>query len=156
MATESTRVGNDDVSNETTIDTLNRFLRGEISAVETYRMALDKIEDATLRARLEEIHKSHEARAAKLRNRISQLGGMPADSSGAWGGFAKLVEGGAKAFGTKAALAALEEGEDHGLRLYRDDLDKLDSATRSFTETELLSSQQRSHDAMSSLKHSVH
>jgi uncharacterized protein (TIGR02284 family) len=155
MAIESTRVGSD-ASTETTIDTLNRFLRGEISAVETYRMALDKIEDPTLRSRLEEIHKSHEARAAKLRNRISELGAMPADSSGAWGGFAKLVEGSAKAFGVKAALAALEEGEDHGLRLYRDDLDKLDPDARSFVETELLSSQQRSHDAMSSLKHAVH
>jgi uncharacterized protein (TIGR02284 family) len=154
MATETTFTA--EVSNEKTIDTLNGFLRGEIAAVETYRMALDKIDDPALRARLEEIRQSHEARAAKLRGRVSQLAGKPANSSGAWGGFAKLVEGGAKAFGVKAALAALEEGEDHGLRLYRDDLDKLDSETRAFVETELYSSQQRSHAAMSSLKHSVH
>ena len=38
----------------------------------------------------------------------------------------------------KAALAALEEGEDHGLRMYKDDLDKLDTSTRSFVEGELL------------------
>jgi uncharacterized protein (TIGR02284 family) len=156
MAFETTREGSEEVTNERTIDTLNGFLRGEISAVETYRMALDKIDDPGLRARLDEIRQSHEARAAKLRNQINQRGGKPATGSGAWGGFAKMVEGGAKAFGVKAALAALEEGEDHGLRLYRDDLDKLDTVARSFVETELLSSQQRSHDAMSGLKHSVH
>jgi uncharacterized protein (TIGR02284 family) len=143
-------------NNEKTVDTLNSFLRGELSAVETYRQAMEKVTDPSLRPQLEANSRSHEERAAKLRNRISQLGGKPADGSGPWGGFAKLVEGGAKAFGVKAALSALEEGEDHGLRLYRNDLDKLDTSTRSFVEGELLPSQQRSHDTMSALKHSVH
>jgi hypothetical protein len=143
-------------STEKNLDTLNSFLRGEISAVETYRQALEKIDDVTLRPRLQECWRSHEERAAKLRNMIAQLGGKPAEGSGAWGGFAKLVEGGAKVFGVKAALAALEEGEDHGLRMYRSDLDKLDATSRSFVETDLLAAQQRSHDTMSALKHSVH
>jgi uncharacterized protein (TIGR02284 family) len=143
-------------SNEKVCDALNSFLRGELSAVETYRQAMEKVGDASLRPQLEQNSQSHQDRAAKLRNRISQLGGKPSDGSGPWGGFAKLVEGGAKAFGVKAALAALEEGEDHGLRMYRDDLDKLDTSTRSFVEGELLPAQQRSHDVMSALKHSVH
>ena len=143
-------------TNEKSVDTLNSFLRGEISAVETYRQAIEKVDDVSLRPRLQELSRSHEERAAKLRNRIAQLGGKPSESSGPWGGLAKLVEGGAKVFGVKAALAALEEGEDHGLRMYRDDLDKLDVSTRQFVESELLPSQQRSHDSMSALKHSVH
>ncbi len=117
---------------------------------------MEKVTDASLRPTLEVNSQSHQERAAKLRNRIAQLGGKPSEGSGPWGGFAKLVEGGAKAFGVKAALAALEEGEDHGLRMYKDDLDKLDTSTRSFVEGELLPAQQRSHDAMSALKHSVH
>jgi hypothetical protein len=40
--------------------------------------------------------------------------------------------------------------------MYKDDLDKLDTSTRSFVEGELLPVQQRSHDAMSALKHAVH
>lgn len=144
------------VSNEKVVDTLNGFLRGELSAVETYRQGMEKVTDASLRPTLELNSQSHQERAAKLRNRIAQLGGKPSEGSGPWGGFAKLVEGGAKAFGVKAALAALEEGEDHGLRMYKDDLDKLDTSTRSFVEGELLPAQQRSHDAMSALKHSVH
>jgi len=143
-------------SNDKVCDTLNKFLRGELSAVETYRQAMEKVTDASLRPQLQQNSQSHQDRAAKLRNRIAQLSGKPSDSSGPWGGFAKLVEGGAKAFGVKAALAALEEGEDHGLRMYRDDLDKLDASTRSFVEGELMPAQQRSHDTMSALKHSVH
>jgi uncharacterized protein (TIGR02284 family) len=155
MAIEQNRAGLG-VSNEKVVDTLNSFLRGELSAVETYRQAMEKVTDASLRPTLEQNSESHQERAAKLRNRIAQLGGKPSEGSGPWGGFAKLVEGGAKAFGVKATLAALEEGEDHGLRMYKDDLDKLDTSTRSFVEGELLPVQQRSHDAMSALKHSVH
>lgn len=143
-------------SNEKTCDTLNSFLRGELSAVETYRQAMEKITDPTLRPRLEENSRSHQDRAAKLRNRVAQLGGKPSEDSGPWGGFAKLVEGSAKAFGVKAALAALEEGEDHGLRMYKNDLDKLEVSTRAFVEGELLPAQQRTHDVMSALKHQVH
>jgi uncharacterized protein (TIGR02284 family) len=142
--------------NAETISVLNGFLRGEMSAVETYRQALEKVEDSTLRVQLQELSRSHADRAALLRNRIGQLGGEPSEKSGPWGSFAKLVEGGAKAFGVKAALAALEEGEDHGKKLYRDDLDKLDASTRSFVETELIPEQQQSHDLMSRLKHSLH
>ena len=53
-----------------------------------------------------------------LRDAIVACGGTPAEGSGAWGTFAKVVEGGAKVFGEKAAVAALEEGEDHGLADY--------------------------------------
>ena len=56
--------------------------------------------------------------------------GSPTDDSGPWGAFARLVEGGAKMFGEKAAISALEEGEDHGLKLYRDEIGKLDFASR--------------------------
>jgi uncharacterized protein (TIGR02284 family) len=143
-------------TNDDTIATLNSFLRGEISAVETYRQAIEKVEDVGLRGTLEELARSHDDRAVRLRNRIAQLGGEPAQGSGPWGGFAKLFEGGAKLFGIKAAVAALEEGEDHGKRLYRDELDKLDASTRSFVELEIMPEQQQTHDMMSRLKHSLH
>ncbi|HEY0705321.1 MAG TPA: DUF2383 domain-containing protein [Polyangia bacterium] len=146
----------ENTSAEKTVDTLNSFLRGEISAVETYRQAIEKINDPSLRDKLQELQQLHERQAAKLRNQISQVGGQPSETSGPWGGFAKLVEGSAKVFGVKAALAALEEGEDHGLKLYRGNLDDLDMSARSFVQNDLLPTQQQTHDAMSALKHSVH
>ena len=114
---------------ETTVKTLNSFLRGEISAIETYRQAIDKVQQPPIRAQLQESLRSHESRVNVL-NRIEQLGGEPAVKSGPWGAFAKLVEGGASLLGDKAAVSALEEGEDRRREDYRRELDKLDAQTR--------------------------
>jgi uncharacterized protein (TIGR02284 family) len=137
---------------EESIEQLNSFLRGEISAVETYQQALERIEDPSIKTTLQDCLRSHETRTSTLRSYIQKLGGIPAEGSGAWGAFAKLVEGGATAFGTNAAIAALEEGEDHGLRDYRSGIDKLDSASRQFFETEVFSTQRETHRVMSTLK----
>jgi uncharacterized protein (TIGR02284 family) len=144
------------MAKKSSTDQLNSFLRGELSAVETYRMALDKL-DATspARAEIEACLTSHQERVSALRDAIIQLGGTPAESSGPWGVFAKAVEGTAKAFGDKAAIAALEEGEDHGLKDYKDEIDDndLDTASRALLMSRLLPAQQATHDRMSALKH---
>jgi uncharacterized protein (TIGR02284 family) len=139
-----------------TVDALNGLLRGEISAVETYRQAIEKLGSSPTRPQLEDCRRSHERRVSKLREQVARLGGEPEKDSGAWGAFARLVEGGAKAFGEHAAIAALEEGEDHGLKLYRNDLDKLDPASRQLVETDLLPAQEQTHQFMSSLKKTLH
>jgi uncharacterized protein (TIGR02284 family) len=143
---------------EKSVEVLNSFLRGEISAVETYQMAATKITEPSLRSALDEILRSHQDRVNVLRTRIQQLGGRPSEGSGIWGGFAKLVEGGAKVFGARAALAALEEGEDYGLKMYREreDLEKLDPESRQLAENQLRSAQERTHGRMSGLKNSFH
>ena len=137
------------------VDQLNSFLRGELSAVETYRMALDKLE-ATNPARfeIEACMQSHQQRVQLLREAVIACGGTPSDSSGPWGAFAKAVEGTANVFGDKAAIAALEEGEDHGLRDYKDEIDDtdLDMNTRNIVVGQLLPAQQATHDRMSALK----
>src|SRR6185369_7035955 len=127
------------------VDSLNELLRGEISAVETYRQAIEKLDGSPTRVQLEDCRRSHEERVRKLRDWVVRMGGEPAKDSGAWGAFARLIEGGAKAFGEKAAVSALEEGEDHGLKLYRDDVAKLDPASRQLVETDLLPAQERTH-----------
>jgi uncharacterized protein (TIGR02284 family) len=137
---------------EQSVDVLNSFLRGEISAVETYRQALEKVERPQIRTQLQDCMQSHAQRVTVLSEQIRTLGGTPSTSSGVWGTFAKAVEGGAKTFGEKAAIAALEEGEDHGRNDYRRDLDKLDVATRQLVQTRVVPEQQRTHDAMSALK----
>ena len=139
-----------------TVATLNGFLRGEISAVETYRQALDKLQASPSRVELEQCRRSHEQRVDRLRQEVLRLGGRPEEGSGAWGAFAKLVEGSAKILGEKAAISALEEGEDHGLKLYRDEMGKLDATARSVIESEVLPAQERTHKSVSTLKHSLH
>jgi len=144
---------------EKSVTKLNSLLRGEISAVETYRQALAKVSVPTAKNELAECERSHEQRVLKLKDRVLALGGKPAEGSGAWGTFTKLIEGGAAALGDKAAIAALEEGEDRGLADYRNamqDGETLDTESRSLVEQELLPAQMRTHRAMSSLKAALH
>lgn len=141
---------------EETCDALNSLLRGELSAVETYDQAIEKLGGSAAAQQLQDCRRSHAERVEMLRQKIVQLGGEPSDGSGPWGAFAKLVEGGAKVFGEKAAVAALEEGEDHGLKQYRRDISKLDGATRALVEQSLVPEQERTHRVLSTLKHSMH
>lgn len=135
------------------IDQLNSFLRGEMSAVETYRIALEKLDaSSTYRNQLEACRASHLARVNKLQDKIRQLGGNPSASAGAWGTLTEVIEASAAMLGDKVAVAALEEGEDHGLRDYRIDLDSLTGETRQMVMTELLPKQAETHRMLSDLK----
>jgi uncharacterized protein (TIGR02284 family) len=107
----------------THIDTLNSLLRGELSATETYQQALAKVGDDPGAAEIRRIHAEHREAANTLRQHVHRHGGQPSTSSGAWGTFAKAVEGVAKLFGNKAALKALKEGEEHGVKEYQEALD---------------------------------
>jgi len=138
---------------KSSIDQLNSFLRGEISAVETYRIALDRLDaGSTSRSELESCLRSHQERVDLLRGQIRALGGDPADGSGPWGVFAKAVEGSAAMLSDKISISALEEGEDHGLKEYRTDLGELDAETARIVSAELLPKQLQTHRTMSTLK----
>jgi len=130
---------------------LNSCLRGEISAVETYRMALDKIDSTALSVSQIVHHQSlstmmeqHGRAAQRLRERIRQLGGEASDASGAWGAWAKTVQGAANLLGDTAALKSLKEGEAHGLKLYEHALERdyFDASSRALL-SELMGDQRR-------------
>ena len=147
------------MAQKSSVDQLNRYLRGEISAVETYRMALEKLEPGSpARSELAACMQSHQSRVMLLQDAIVAAGGTPETSSGPWGVFAKAVEGGARILGDKAAVAVLEEGEDHGLKDYKADVkatDKnvnLDAITRALVSDRLVPEQQRTHDRIAALK----
>jgi uncharacterized protein (TIGR02284 family) len=130
------------------VQQLNSLLRGEISASETYRMAIDRIEDSDEAAAanatlLREIQEEHGRAAQTLRDRVLELGGQPADSSGAWGAWAKTVQGTMNIFGDTSALKGLKEGEEHGLRDFQDAKDNLDSTSGNVLQNQLIPSQQR-------------
>lgn len=104
------------------IEVCNSLLRGELSAVETYDQAIDKFREEPERRALEGIRADHERSAGKLRQHLIDMGAQPATGSGAWGSFAQAVEGTAKALGQSPALAALEQGENHGIDEYEEAL----------------------------------
>jgi len=137
------------------VDKLNSFLRGEISAVETYRQAIEKLQDKPEVNTLNDCMRSHEQRVVWLTEEVRRRGGDPARGSGPWGTFAKLVEGSAATLGEKAAIAALEEGEDHGRDDYMRDVAELDPEARTFVEQTIVPEQLRTHRAMSTLKRTL-
>jgi uncharacterized protein (TIGR02284 family) len=127
------------------IDQLNSMLRGEISAVETYTQASRKIEaeragDASL---LRQIEQEHGRNAQLIREEIKRLGGEADNASGVWGVWAKSVESIATLLGDAATLKALKEGEEHGLRDYKDAIEKLDGGSRDLVERLLIPAQNR-------------
>ncbi len=141
-------------TNEQTIEHLNSFLRGELSAAETYRQALEKLSASPHRGTLEQIQRSHADRASLLAQEVQRRGGAPSTSSGAWGGLNKLLTKGAAMLGEKAAIGVLEEGEDHGRDDYQRDLKELDPIAQKLVQEQLLPEQLRTHDTMSTLKKS--
>jgi uncharacterized protein (TIGR02284 family) len=126
---------------------LNSLLRGEISAAETYRQAIDKVADSEKAGAnlgiLREIQEEHGRAAQGLRERIRDLGGEASDSSGAWGTWAQVVQGTMNLFGDKSALKALKEGEEHGLKDYQEALDDVDQASSQMIRNKWIPAQQR-------------
>jgi uncharacterized protein (TIGR02284 family) len=125
---------------------INSLLRGEISAAETYKMAIEKVGDGEKVADvtvLRQMQEEHGRAAQELRERIRSLGGEPSDSSGAWGAWAQTVQGTMNLFGDAAALKSLKEGEEHGLKDYQEALDDTDTETAQLIQNEFIPNQQK-------------
>ena len=108
---------------EVRVEHLNEVLRGEWSAVETYSRALERIANEPGSADLRQIAVEHREAAELLRERILSSGGVPAESPGIWGVWARAAEGTARLLGDAAALRALREGELHGIEDSEEALD---------------------------------
>ena len=130
---------------EKAIEQLNSLLRGEISAVETYSLAIDRVgEGRTSEAtQLRAIAQEHGETAQKLREEIRRLGAEADDSSGAWGVYAKAVQGAADLFGDASVHKAQKEGEEHGLEDYREALDDVGESSRRLISEVVIPAQQR-------------
>lgn len=138
------------------VKSLNTFLKNELSAVETYNQCIKKLDDEKIASGLADLQSSHQRRVQLLRQKIRELGGTPEDTSGMWGSFAKMVEGGARMFGDRSAIAALEEGEDRGRDEYIEKSDDLSPEVQRFVNAELLPEQRRSHDVLNNIQKLVH
>jgi uncharacterized protein (TIGR02284 family) len=138
---------------------LNSLLRGEISAAETYRQAIDKVAASDSQASdaglLREIQEEHGRAAQNIRQRIRELGGEASDSSGVWGAWAQTVQGTMILFGGDAgALKALKEGEEHGLKDYQEAVDDVDGTSAQMIANQFIPAQQRHINLLDQLIHS--
>lgn len=76
---------------------------------------------------LRDIRDDHGACVEELREHIERLGGEPCTDSGTWGDFAQVVEKSASLVGEGAAIEALRQGEQNGVRQYRAAIDLEDT-----------------------------
>ena len=141
---------------EIDIEQLNSFLQDEKAAVDTYQQYIESVEAVVVASGLGSLQQSHQKRVLLLAEKVRELGGTPNADSGTWGGFAKLFESGAKLFGKRFALYALEEGEDRGMHNYVRKSVKLSPESQSFINTLILPEQKRSHDELNRIRELVH
>jgi len=125
------------------VDGLNKLLRGELAAVETYDKAIEKFDDPkeqVIASGLQRIRDEHSSATTTLRQRVLAYGGEPSEGSGIWGTFAGTVTGTAKLIGPETTLEALKQGELTGIDDYNElsAKDDLCSENRSVIRSELL------------------
>jgi Domain of unknown function (DUF2383) len=92
---------------------------------------------------LREIQREHIRAEQIFRKRISELGGVPEDSSGIGGAWARVAMGTAQLFGDSAALHALREGEEQGLREMQAGLASVDAESAMLLEKVMIRAQAR-------------
>ena len=136
----------DAMRDEASIRTLLAFLHEELATIAGYRRALSGFSDAHRADELRACLASHERRIATLEQRIRFLGGDPDAEE------EDVIPTPALGVGDDAAIAALEESEDRGLKHYLDDVCKLDRDTRTLVAREILPEQVRTYDSLSDLK----
>ncbi len=129
------------------METLEKLLKNELSATETYQQVLDKLRADVALSEAENlmpIYEDHKAAVSSLQALTTRFGGTPAEVSGAWGVWAKLILDGANILGNEVVLKALHEGETIGDKDYKEALldTELPSDIRSLIETKLLLAQQ--------------
>ncbi len=100
------------------IKVCNSLLRGELSAIETYRQAIDKFDGEPGIAQLRSIEAEHKRSAFELREHVLKMGGAPEIDSGAWGTLTHAVQSTANFFGEESAVRSLSKGEMIGKAAY--------------------------------------
>lgn len=127
----------------------NTLLTGEISAVETYDLALQKATTGALVETLRSCRDSHATRVERLTSRVLDAGGEPARGAGIWGPLAAWSQKSVSE--ENDALALLEQAEAERLVQYEAGRELVKGPVLTFIETELLPAQHETHLALSAL-----
>lgn len=101
---------------------IDSLVRRELSAVETYKLALARVGREPASDELWRIEREHEQAVDLLLASLRRRGEPSPTSSGLRGAWSKVVEGAAMIRGSKAAIRALKKGEKRGLHDYEDAL----------------------------------
>lgn len=131
------------------VKALAELLAGEMSALDAYDLALGRIKNQDLKAKIRESRESHAARVERLKARLAALGEDPEQARAYW--IARLVEGSAASINDRIALSVLAAGEEFGLEQYKHHMNELDSDSYELVESEILPAQRKTLQTMSSI-----
>lgn len=129
-------------SEQQTGDALNRLLRHELTAIDTYQCVIDTF-DGRLETQLKPILEGHQQRAAYLNDYLLAMRKKRNHKVGFWGVLMSMTDSSGTLLDLKTVLAALSEMEGHGVSDYRRELFHLDDLSRVQVEAELLPGQER-------------
>ena len=133
------------------VKALAELLAGEISALDAYDLALERIRNQELRAKIREPRDSHALRIEQLKERLAALGESPDNTGKTWSAIARFVEGSAASISDRIALSVLAAGEEFGLEQYKHHMNELDSDSYDLVESEIVPAQQKTLQTMSSI-----
>jgi uncharacterized protein (TIGR02284 family) len=141
------------------IDKVEKLLKNELAAAETYHQALEKFEEEAQSNEinsLQPIYEEHTEAVSELQEKLQQLGATPATGSGLWGSWSEALMGGAKLIGKDAMLNALLAGEKSGLDDYQDAAEDPDvpSEVSDLIKSKFMNSQQENIRVLNRLLHS--
>lgn len=108
------------------IHELNRALKGEHMAIESFDHYIQDIDDENLKKRMQDMQQQHKFHAIQISERIQQLGGNPANTSGMTGVMAEMkFKVSPKKYIDGSIVKTALEGEKIGLGGYDDIISKL-------------------------------
>lgn len=99
---------------------IDSICRGEISAIEAYEQVIEKLDKSVeIKKMIKDFYSDHKYALQFWKAQSLKNDHDPQDSSGVWGKTVEAIVGMSKIFGEVAALKALLEGEEHGLKEYQ-------------------------------------
>ena len=126
---------------------MDDLIRGEMAAVKAYDTALEGMKAGTEKTRLQSIRADHQSAVDRLSKYVAGKKDLLEDTEGpgVWGGFATAWTKGGKLMGNDGALKALQTGEEHGIREYKEALedDSIDSNLKAQIKNEMLPKQEK-------------
>jgi Domain of unknown function (DUF2383) len=129
------------------VDTIEKLLKDELSATETYQKALDELNfpgGKFMTNSIMPMFGDHKAAVSLLQELMLKLGGKPPKTSDTWGSWPKLILENADLLGKHKALTVLLDGEKSWAADYIEALkdSTLSTEIRSLIETKLLPNQE--------------
>lgn len=126
---------------------LDDLVRGELAALKAYDQVLKDTKDEKTKTRLQAIRNDHEKAVSQLSKYVAGKKELLEDteSAGPWGSFAKTWTKGASLMGNDAALTALRQGEEHGIREYKEALEdeSISKELKQAIKTDMLPKQEK-------------